>query len=281
MRKIKVNSKAFREICESIRCGQFEEIKKMEAFEELHPFVLAMKAEYAYFQKDFHKALDYDLELLPFWDHWYYSNSRGEHFHGMANTSLWIGREEEVVSAFTKEIVRLKEIDPQLKEGKMASVNLMNYLIGYIKTGEYWYDHPFDFPEKAEPKSMEELQEKILSENKKKIDFETLEGKKKLMAYIGSFGKKEDYIRLFEETYDDPGVLQTFSKDVTKIYWERGEKEKIFDVMKRIAKHTLIWQPAAATQVKPMYFFTNPIYKEFLNDEANLKELSTIATTAE
>ena len=71
--------KKFRIVCYGIMDGNPEALETLENFAEKYPHqVAAIKAEVAYFNLEYEKALDLDMTVLPWLEEWYYSNVSDE-----------------------------------------------------------------------------------------------------------------------------------------------------------------------------------------------------------
>ena len=68
--------KKVRMVCYEIMDGKEEALDTLESFADKYPHqVAAVKAEVAYFNLDYEKALALDLTILPWLEEWYYSLS--------------------------------------------------------------------------------------------------------------------------------------------------------------------------------------------------------------
>ena len=66
--------KKVRVVCYEIMDGREEALDTLESFADKYPHqVAAVKAEVAYFNLDYEKALALDLTILPWLEEWYYS----------------------------------------------------------------------------------------------------------------------------------------------------------------------------------------------------------------
>ena len=71
--------KKVRMVCYEIMDGKEEALDTLESFADKYPHqVAAVKAEVAYFNLDYEKALALDLAILPWREEWYYSNVSDE-----------------------------------------------------------------------------------------------------------------------------------------------------------------------------------------------------------
>ena len=76
--------KKFRMVCYEIMDGKEEALDTLESFADKYPHqIAAVKAEVAYFNLDYEKALALDLTILPWLEEWYYSNVSDEHMIAM------------------------------------------------------------------------------------------------------------------------------------------------------------------------------------------------------
>ena len=85
--------KKFRMVCYDIMDGKNEALNTLETFSEQFPHqVAAVKAEVAYFNMDYNRALDLDLTILPYLEEWYYSwyysNVSDQHMIAMASSDV-------------------------------------------------------------------------------------------------------------------------------------------------------------------------------------------------
>ena len=80
----------------------------LESFADKYPHqVAAVKAEVAYFNLDYEKALALDPTVLPGW-RWYYSNVSDEHMIAMTVAAIHLHREQDPIEALTKEQARIR-----------------------------------------------------------------------------------------------------------------------------------------------------------------------------
>ena len=89
--------------------GKEEALDTLESFADKYPHqVAAVKAEVAYFNMDYEKALALDLAILPWLEEWYYSNVSDEHMIAMTVAAIRLHREQELIDALTKEQARIR-----------------------------------------------------------------------------------------------------------------------------------------------------------------------------
>ena len=95
--------KKVRMVCYEIMDGKEEALDTLESFADKYPHqVAAVKAEVAYFNLDYEKALALDLAILPWLEEWYYSNVSDEHMIAMTVAAIRLHREQEMIEALTK-----------------------------------------------------------------------------------------------------------------------------------------------------------------------------------
>ena len=158
--------KKFRMVCYDIMDGKDEALNTLETFSEQFPHqVAAVKAEVAYFNMDYNRALDLDLTILPYLEEWYYSNVSDQHMIAMAITSVVLHREEEVLDAFRREQERIRAENGWQQRDRYCDI-LMNYIRqGQMPFADDTKNHPYNEPEEA--KSKEQLWKEIQEKNKK------------------------------------------------------------------------------------------------------------------
>ena len=99
---VKLPKKA-RMVCYEIMDGKEGALDTLESFSDKYPHqVAAVKAEVAYFNLDYEKALALDLTILPWLEEWHYSNVSDEHMTAMTVAAIQLHREQEVIEALTK-----------------------------------------------------------------------------------------------------------------------------------------------------------------------------------
>lgn len=101
--------KKFRMVCYEIMDGKAGALDTLESFADKYPHqVAAVKAEVAYFNLDYEKALALDLTVLPWLEEWYYSNVSDEHMIAMTVAAIHLHREQDLIEALTKEQARIR-----------------------------------------------------------------------------------------------------------------------------------------------------------------------------
>ena len=89
---VKLPKKA-RMVCYEIMDGKEGALDTLESFSDKYPHqVAAVKAEVAYFNLDYEKALALDLTILPWLEEWYYSNVSDEHMIAIYSPDMLVGR---------------------------------------------------------------------------------------------------------------------------------------------------------------------------------------------
>lgn len=105
---VKLPKKA-RMVCYEIMDGKEGALDTLESFSDKYPHqVAAVKAEVAYFNLDYEKALALDLTILPWLEEWYYSNVSDEHMIAMTVAAIQLHREQELIEALMKEQARIR-----------------------------------------------------------------------------------------------------------------------------------------------------------------------------
>jgi len=108
--------KKVRMVCYEIMDGKEEALTALETFADKYPHqVAAIKAEVAYFNLDYEKALALDLTILPWLEEWYYSNVSDEHMIAMTVAAIRLHREQELIDALTKEQLWAKLVEQNKK----------------------------------------------------------------------------------------------------------------------------------------------------------------------
>ena len=86
--------KKVRMVCYEIMDGKEEALDTLESFADKYPHqVAAVKAEVAYFNLDYEKALALDLTILPWLEEWHYSNVSDEHMTAMTVAAIRASRD--------------------------------------------------------------------------------------------------------------------------------------------------------------------------------------------
>ena len=120
--------KKVRMICYEIMDGKEEALDTLESFADKYPHqVAAVKAEVAYFNMDYEKALALDLTILPWLEEWYYSNVSDEHMIAMTVAAIHLHREQELIEALTKEQERIRAENGLPQRDRFCGI-LMDYL---------------------------------------------------------------------------------------------------------------------------------------------------------
>ncbi len=120
--------KKVRMVCYEIMDGKEEALDTLESFADKYPHqVAAVKAEVAYFNLDYEKALALDLAILPWLEEWYYSNVSDEHMIAMTVAAIQLHREQELIEALTKEQTRIRAENGLPQRDRFCDI-LMDYL---------------------------------------------------------------------------------------------------------------------------------------------------------
>ena len=90
--------KKVRMVCYEIMDGKEGALDTLDSFADKYPHqVAAVKAEVAYFNLDYEKALALDLTILPWLEEWYYSNVSDEHMIAMTVAAIQLHQEQELI----------------------------------------------------------------------------------------------------------------------------------------------------------------------------------------
>lgn len=120
--------KKVRMVCYEIMDGKEGALDTLESFSDKYPHqVAAVKAEVAYFNLDYEKALALDLTILPWLEEWYYSNVSDEHMIAMTVAAIQLHREQELIEALTKEQTRIRAENGLPQRDRFCDI-LMDYL---------------------------------------------------------------------------------------------------------------------------------------------------------
>lgn len=263
--------KKFREICYAIMDGHNEAMETLESFSKYPHQITAVKAEIAYYNMDYENALKYDLDILPFFDEWYYSNVADEHMAAMSFAAIKLHRETQVIEAFTQEQERIRAEDGRLQQSKYCEIMksyLQKGMMPFSDSNKMHYHDP------ADGKTIEELRQKLKTIIKK-IDFDSVDGQMKLFHSCYRSGSAKDAVKIYEQISNDP-LSTSICENVIVLYLYLGEKEKAIQTMERMATARL-WAVASPTQVRPMRFFKLPFMHDFLSDEEVLKRIREAA----
>lgn len=260
-------TKKFRMVCYDIMDGHEDAIKILETYEKYPHQIAAVKAEVAYFNMDYASALSLDLETLPFFEEWYFSNVGDEHMAAMAFAAIKLHCEREVFDALIREQARILAEggrQPRSKYAEKMKTYIQNGVLPHSDAKEMSYQDPPD------AKSIEELTVEVKAKNKK-LDIESVAGKDKLFYACCTSGTAEDAITIYEQINNEKlGELPHQNAIVRYLYL--GEREKALQTAERLATLRL-WSVASPTQVRPMRFFQLPYMLDFLSDERALARI--------
>ena len=189
--------KKVRMVCYEIMDGREGALDTLESFADKYPHqVAAVKAEVAYFNLDYEKALALDLTILPWLEEWYYSNVSDEHMIAMTVAAIQLHREQELIEALTKEQARIRA-----ENGLPQRVRFCDILMDYLKRGVMPFadnDKNYPYHEPEEPQTKEQLWAK-LAEQHKKLSPDDPDARRKLYNYCCMFGTARDAVDFFEE----------------------------------------------------------------------------------
>ena len=148
--------KKVRMVCYEIMDGKEEALDTLESFADKYPHqIAAVKAEVAYFNLDYEKALALDLTILPWLEEWYYSNVSDEHMIAMMVAAIQLHREQELIEALTKEQTRIRAENGRPQRDRFCDI-LMDYLKrGLMPFADNDKNYPYHEPE--EPQTKEQL----------------------------------------------------------------------------------------------------------------------------
>ena len=261
--------KKFADICSLIRDGETAEgLDQLNAYPGLEHQKTAVLAEVAYFNGDFDTALAYGMEICPYWGEWYYSNVMGEHLAAMAFAALQLGRQEAMADFFARQsalVDREEDLPDHIRNARKAAYASK---AEFLKTGivpHFTDDETYKIREN--PAGLNELREELKKE-KKKLDPDSEEGIFALFKKCCSKGSPGDMLMLYEKIADT-NLSTMWHINALAGYNYVNDREKAFGTVLRMARQRL-WLVAAATQVRPMEFFTHPSVFPFLKDKDNL-----------
>ena len=265
--------KKVRMVCYEIMDGKEEALDTLESFADKYPHqVAAVKAEVAYFNLDYEKALALDLTILPWLEEWYYSNVSDEHMIAMTVAAIRLHREQELIEALTKEQTRIRAENGLPQRDRFCDI-LMDYLKrGLMPFADNDKNYPYHEPE--EPQTKEQLWAKLVEQNKK-LSPDDPDARRKLYNHCCMFGTARDAVDLFEEIQGVPMADSSY-RDAIARYLYLGEREKALQTAERLATSRL-WAVAGPTQVRPMSFFEDPNLREFLLEPESLRRIREAA----
>ena len=235
--------KKVRMVCYEIMDGKEGALDTLESFSDKYPHqIAAVKAEVAYFNLDYEKALALDLTILPWLEEWHYSNVSDEHMTAMTVAAIQLHREQEVIEALTKEQARIRAENGLPQRDRFCGIMIDCLTRGVMPFAEGNKNAPYCEPE--EPQTREQLWEQIKSKNKK-LTPDDPKGKAKQFYLCCLYGSAKDVEALFAELREITEELAT----------------------------SRLWAAAAPTQVRPMNFFENPNLREFLLEPESLRRI--------
>ena len=186
--------KKVRMVCYEIMDGKEGALDTLESFADKYPHqVAAVKAEVAYFNLDYEKALALDLTILPWLEEWYYSNVSDEHMIAMTVAAIRLHREQELIEALTKEQTRIRAENGLPQRDRFCDI-LMDYLKrGLMPFADNDKNYPYHEPE--EPQTKEQLWAKLVEQNKK-LSPDDPDARRKLYNHCCMFGTARDAVDL-------------------------------------------------------------------------------------
>ena len=265
--------KKFREVCYAITDGKNELLETLESYTKYPHQITAVKAEIAYFNMDYENALMFDLELLPFFDEWYYSNVADEHMAAMTFAAIKLHREQQIIDAFTKEQERIMSEGGNQQRSRSNYCDLMktylqNGMLPYADKKELHYQDPMN------GKTITELSQE-LKDSDKNLDFDSVKGKSRLYYACCTHGFAKDVIEIYEQIKEEQLGELAYENAIIR-YLYLGDKEEAIRTIERLATARL-WAVASPTQVRPMRFFQLPYIHDFLADQQILKRIREAA----
>ena len=265
--------KKVRMVCYEIMDGKEGALDTLESFADKYPHqVAAVKAEVAYFNLDYEKALALDLTILPWLEEWYYSNVSDEHMIAMTVAAIQLHREQELIEALTKEQTRIRAENGLPQRDRFCDI-LMDYLKrGLMPFADNDKNYPYHEPE--EPQTKEQLWAKLVEQNKK-LSPDDPDARRKLYNHCCMFGTARDAVDLFEEIQGVPMADSSY-RDAIARYLYLGEREKALQTAEQLATSRL-WAVAGPTQVRPMSFFEDPNLRELLLEPESLRRIREAA----
>lgn len=264
--------KKFREVCYRIMDGDEEALQMLESFVKYPHQVLAVKAEVAYFNGDYDKALNYDMEILPYFNEWYYGNVGDEHRAAMVVAAIKLGREKELMKRFDETTKFLKDDD----DSRLQPLKNISILKSCLKKRSWPYSDSTQsfYHEPEEPKSLDEIKEELKTLIKKKA-LDTPYGRVRLFYLACQKGTACDAAKVFEEVEDEEGAEMAYN-DAILLFHFLGNKDKAIELIEKLATSRL-WHVASATQVRPMSFFNEPVIVEYLTNPEILSKIREAA----
>lgn len=258
--------KKFRELCDAIRNGNEDAVASLEALQKYPHQAAAVKAEIAYFNQDYPRALELDLSILPYWDEWQYCNVANEHLAAMTVAALRLHREQEIGEILSQEHKRLlstPEANRQRADycAKMADC-LQRQLLPFADSDTTAYQEP------DAPKSLDELWENVMAIDRKSKPDSPLA----LSRYFHQcciHGSAQDALSIFHRLpYPTEG---NYYEAILRTRY-LGDEETTLLLLEKLAASRL-WYVASPTQVRPMTFFTKPVLCEYVTRPDSLQRI--------
>ncbi len=265
--------KKVRMVCYDIMDGKEDALDVLESFADKYPHqVAAVKAEVAYFNMEYEKALELDLTVLPWFEEWYYSNVSSEHMTAMVVAAIMLNRRQKLIEALIKEQERIRA-----ENGRPQRERFCGILLDYLQRGVMPFsdnDENYPYHEPKEPQTKEQLLAKLKGQNKK-FSLDNPNDKRMLYNHCCMFGMARDAVDLFEDIFG-VSMAESSYRDAIARYLYLGEQEKAVKTAERLATERL-WAVAGPTQVRPMSFFMDPNLRDFLLKPDYLKRIREAA----
>lgn len=263
--------KKFRMACYDVMDDKEGALEALEPFRAKFPHqVTAVHAEVAYFDGNFQQALDLGLTVLPWLDEWYYCNVRNEHIAAMTTVAMQLHRASDLMKIFENEKERL-----QAENADRQRIFFLNAMIECLHNGVFPCNHlhgSADFEQAENPKTKDELWAKIKTDDKK-IKFDTESGRRTLFTYCRLQGHPQDALELFEKRLEcNDNMSELDYIEAIKLYRLFKKFDKAIEIVELNASSRL-WHVAAATQVRPMKFFLDPVLCPYVLDKYSLSRI--------
>lgn len=246
--------KKFRDICTDIRNGNENAIVSLETMSKYPNQITAVKAEIAYFNQDYQTALNLDLELLPSFDEWHYSNVANEHLAATAVAALRLHREQEVTDALQSERRRTLDNPEANKQRAVYCEKMVGYIEKRVLPFSDWDD--FTYQEPSEPKSLGELWANVMAIDKKS-QTDSPQALSRFFYQCYTYGSAEDALSVFNRMPAEIRSAGVYEQAIL-LALHIGDTSLAVRLMEELAASRL-WFAASPTQVRPMRFYTNPV----------------------
>lgn len=264
-------SKDFMDICTLIREGENEVgIQRLKDYRGFESQKNAILAEIEYFNGNFKKALEYDIEVIPYFNEWYYSNVMNEHVAAMSYVSKKIGKENLIINEFQKQINLIEENQTTPIHIKKPQILYYEKCCNYIITGDFFKTN--EYKPNKNIMTMEEIEEDFRDEY---LDFDMNSdvGQQIIFEKCCIRGTLEDMLKIYDKIRTvNVKIGTTYLIKIITAYQYLEENEKAFEVILKLARNK-DWYIASHTQVMPMEFFTYPCIMKYLDDKSCLEKI--------